>query len=173
MYFWRIEELKTAMAARPLSDREVAPYLVVAAGLSSVLWWTPETELNFWDGADTVLSIAVAVLGTLHVYERNGGAQGQHLLQRYFAIGWVVGIRFLAVVLPLLFGYYFLLFAAFGVETQQTTWQEFLMFAALQISLYWRFGHHVRDLAQRSGTAPRPGADNAAGSAAASGAAPG
>lgn len=37
MYFWRVEELKTEMAARPLSEREALPYLVVFVALSTAV----------------------------------------------------------------------------------------------------------------------------------------
>lgn len=168
MYFWRIEELKAAMAVRPLSERELLPYLVVVAGLSSIMVWMPETELNFWDGAGMVWSIAVAVLGTLHVYQQNGGADGQHVLQRYLAIGWVVGLRWLAATIPVMV-LLFALLAASGMELGPTTWHESLTIAALEVGLYWRIGHHVRDLARRTGTAQRPGAAEASDPGSASG----
>ncbi len=49
MYFWRIEKLKAAMAARPLSEREVLPYLIASIALSTAVLYLPQTSQNVWD----------------------------------------------------------------------------------------------------------------------------
>jgi len=97
MYFWRIENLKSEMATRPLSDREVLPYLVVFAVLSASVVSFPQTVFNTWDGLSAALSIFLAFVGTIYIYLQNGGNQGQHFLQRYLLIGWVVALRLSAV----------------------------------------------------------------------------
>lgn len=50
MYFWRIEKLKSEMAARLLSQREELPYLVVYGALAALVMAVPATGFNFWDG---------------------------------------------------------------------------------------------------------------------------
>lgn len=149
MYFWRIEKLKTEMAARPLSEREVLPYLVVFVGLFTAFGYLPQAVTNVWDGLEAVWSVALAVFGTIYIYRQNGGADGQHFLQRYFAIGWVVTIRWLAILV--LAGAAFVALAeALGSETEETTWYDFVFLALVEAVVYWRIGHHVRDLAQRA-----------------------
>ena len=49
MYFWRIEQLKDQLIARPLSDREALPYLLVFVGLTAALGFIPGEGLNVWD----------------------------------------------------------------------------------------------------------------------------
>src|SRR4029450_13758644 len=98
MYFWRIERLKAQMATRPLSEREALPYLIVFVGLSAAVVYIPQTMSNVWDGLGAAWSVALAVVATIYIYRQNGGADGQHFLQRYFAIGWVVGIRWLVIL---------------------------------------------------------------------------
>jgi hypothetical protein len=149
MYFWRIEKLKAEMAARPLSDREVLPYLVVFVGLVAALTFIPQPVTNIWDGFGAVWSSALAIFGTIYLYRQNGGAGGQHFLQRYFVIGWVVFIRWLVIVFlagVAIFG----LLAALGNELEETTWYEFVFVAIVGAILYWRTGYHIRDLAQRT-----------------------
>ena len=73
MYFWRIEKLKTQMAARPLSEREALPYLVVFVGLSAAVSYIPQTMSNVWDGLGAACSIALALVGTIYIYRQNGG----------------------------------------------------------------------------------------------------
>ena len=149
MYFWRIEKLKTEMAVRPLSEREVLPYLVVFVGLFAAVGYIPQSMTNIWDGLGAVWSFGLTVLGTLYLYRQNGGASGQHFLQRYLAISWVITIRGL-VVLILAAVAFFTLMTLFVSAQEETTWYEFLFFAAVETVVYWRIGHHVRDLAQKT-----------------------
>jgi hypothetical protein len=99
MYFWRIEKLKKEMDARPLTDREALPYLVVFVALSAVASYFPQEAQNVWDRLEAVLSLLLSTFGTIYIYYRNGGANGQHFLQRYLAIGWVVTIRLVPILI--------------------------------------------------------------------------
>src|SRR6266850_3771401 len=101
MYFWRIEELKARMAAAPLSDREVLPYFLLFLAFSDLVPLFPAQTMNFWDYAGAAWTFALLMTGTVYAYWRNGGGSGVHFLQRYFAIGWVVTVRWLAVVAPI------------------------------------------------------------------------
>jgi hypothetical protein len=148
MYFWRIERLKAQMATRPLSEREALPYLIVFVGLSAAVVYIPQTMSNVWDGLGAAWSVALAVVATIYIYRQNGGADGQHFLQRYFAIGWVVGIRWL-VILVLATIAFIATLTALGVETE-STWYDFMFRAIAEAVVYWRIGHHVRDLANRT-----------------------
>ena len=149
MYFWRIEKLKAQMAARPLSEREALPYLVVFVGLSAAVGYIPQTMSNVWDGLGAAWNVALAVVATIYIYRQNGGADGQHFLQRYFAIGWVVGIRWLVVIVLTTIAFIATL-TALRLETEHTTWYSFMFFAIAEAVVYWRIGHHVRDLANRT-----------------------
>ena len=106
MYFWRIEKLKTEMAARPLSEREALPYLVVFVALSSAVAYIPQTTYSLWDGLGGVWSVLLAAVGTIYIYRQNGGAGGQHFLQRYFAVGWVVVVRWFVVLILVAVAFY-------------------------------------------------------------------
>jgi hypothetical protein len=149
MYFWRIEDLKKQMATRPLSEREVLPYLVVFSATMSAIWLIPADPRNLWDYLSMGFSVLLSIVGTIWLYRRNGGASGQHFLQRYFAIGWVVGIRW--VVVFILVGIPFYGFVtAFGPGLEVTTWYESAFFAVAELALYWRFGVHIGDIAART-----------------------
>jgi hypothetical protein len=149
MYFWRIDKLKAEMAVRPLSEREVLPYLVVQIALLSVAGYIPATTTNVWDGLGAVWSVSLAIVGTIYIYRQNGGAAGRHFLQRYFAIGWVVLIRWLPMVV-LMSVAFFALKTLLGEDVEETTWDEFLFIAVVEAVIYLRIGHHVRDLAKRT-----------------------
>lgn len=98
MYFWNINGLKEELAARPFSEREMLPYLIVFVVLSTASSYITTEISTVWDGLGAMWSIALAVVGTIHIYRQNGGASGQRFLQRYFALGWVIGLRCLVVV---------------------------------------------------------------------------
>lgn len=155
MYFWRIEKLKQEMAARPLTERQALPYLVVYCALYSAAGFvSPELE-NHWDFAGAIWSLLIVILGTIHIYHQNGGNEGHHFLQRYFAIGWVVGLRWLAIWVVYLVAFYVLL-GYFGPEVEGSQWYDFLGIALFETLIYWRIGCHVRDLAMRTKTVIRP-----------------
>lgn len=144
MYFWRIQKLKEQMAARPLSEREALPYLVVYMGLFTAASMIT-TPLNPWDTAGALWSTVLAVFGTIYIYFQNGGAGGQHFLQRYFAITLVVSIRWGVILMLIMLPVYALLRAR-GINSEETTVYEFMFFAVLETVFYWRLGHHVREL---------------------------
>ncbi len=91
----------------------------------------------------------IAAIGTIYIYRQNGGAEGQHFLQRYFAVGWVITIRLLVVFFLVAVAFYGTL-DAIGAETESSHWYDFLFVAVLEAVYYWRIGHHVRDLARRA-----------------------
>lgn len=149
MYFWRIEKLKAELATRPLTDRETLPYLVYFVGWTTAASFIPATFTNVWDGLGAAWSVLLAVIGTLYIYRRNGGADGQYFLQRYFAIGWVVAIRWLVILVLAIVAFVGVL-TALGSEAEDTTWYEFLFLAIAEAVIYWRTDHHVGDVANRT-----------------------
>ena len=146
MYFWRIEALKADLAAQPLTDKQVLPYLVLYSALIAAVGIIPFGAQNNWDMIGSGWSVLLAIVGTIHIYRKNGGEQGLHLLQRYLAIGWVVGIRWAAALLAITVAYFGILEVVSEVA-ENTTWSDFILLAAAEAILYWRIGHHVGEVA--------------------------
>jgi len=149
MYFWNLRGLKSRMAERPLTDREVLPYLVVCNSIIAAVYSLALLPFNRWDALGVIWSVALAIGGTLYVYRCNGGAGGEQFLQRGLVIGWVVAIRWgvalIVASIPLYVG-----LEIFGEISDETTWYEFLMFAVWELIVYERVAHHVGDVAQRT-----------------------
>ncbi|MBA3726938.1 MAG: hypothetical protein H0W86_10925 [Armatimonadetes bacterium] len=125
------------------------PYAVTFTALSSaavslsLLLGSSLTGINVWDWLSAGSSFLIGVAST--VYRRNGGSEGKHFLQRMLVIGWVVSLRCLVTFLAIAF-----LLAAvlgWGEESDHTTWYEVFLIAVAEAFVYWRIGHHVRDLA--------------------------
>src|SRR5438046_1702325 len=117
MHFWRIAELKTKLKVRPLTDREALPYLLAYMVLTAAATMFPAETMNTWDYVIAVAVLLLTVAGTVYTYRCNGGANGTHFLQRYFAICWVIAVRWAAVVIPL-----FVMFMFIVGAPEYTTW---------------------------------------------------
>ena len=167
MYFWRIDRLKARLIAQPLTDREVLPYLLIFMGLTTLVAVFPPPSMNVWDYAIGLGTVVLTFIGTVYAYRCNNGAQGQHFLQRYFALGWVIVVRLLAVTLPLTF----VLFAILSTP-DGTTWHMAVLTAVVGFVFYQRLGHHIRTVANglRSNTTPHTDARDVPPSADATGA---
>ena len=154
MYFWQLGRLKRKMVARPLSEREILPYLLVYLPLTTAIAFIPEFSANVWDALSALSSTILTLVGTFYIYRQNGGANGQYFLQRYLAIGWVVTLRWLLIFIVTIVILTILLELA-GISTfsEETTWYEFLYGTTLEVIIYQRIGHHVRDVALGSLTA--------------------
>lgn len=103
----------------------------------------PKPAPNQWDYLAFGWSVALAFAGTFYIYWQNGGSKGEYFIQRYFAIGWVVAVRWFAWVLPVGIVYYTVLG---DPEIEQATWHESVFFALCEPIFYWRTGYHIAAL---------------------------
>jgi hypothetical protein len=155
MYFWRIEKLKQEMANRPLTDREALPYFLVYSGLTAAAGYVAMPLENAWDWAQAAWAVLIAILGAIHLYRSNGGNHGEYFFQRYFALGWVVGLRWLLVAVLVLVAFHVPM-AFFRPDVEDTQWYDLLLLVVLETGLYWRIGHHIKDLARRVASVTPP-----------------
>lgn len=100
--------------------------------LTTATAYIPYTTFNIWDWLVAVWSITLAAVGAIYIYRQNCGTNGCHFLQRYFAIGWVVSVRWVLALLGAMVVYFTVI--TFGrVEIPvQTTWYDFLFFAIIR-----------------------------------------
>lgn len=145
MYFWRIENLKAELASRPMTDREVLPYFVVEGALTSLALSVATSSLNLWSGLDLVWNFGLSVFGSIYWFRQNGGLRGHQFLQRILAIGWVVGLRWCAWVVPL----YCVLLVTEVIEDEMNA-VEFLFNIVINTLLVRRMGFHLQDVAART-----------------------
>ena len=143
MYFWNIERLKSDLVVGPLSERQIFPYFIIFIGLSTATAYFSEGVSGTWDWIDAISSLTITVFGTFYIYRRNGGGHGRHFLQRYFAIGWVVSIRWIVFCVGALIPFAIALVACGIKTTEGTQWYEVAFLALAMVLLYWRIGHHV------------------------------
>ncbi|MDO8530289.1 MAG: hypothetical protein Q7S10_02700 [bacterium] len=147
MYFWKIEKLKNDLIEHPLSESEAFKYLFANVILYS-LGAIPSAESNVWDVYSAIAAIAITIFGIIYAYKCNMGASGKNFLQKYLAIGWVVGVRWLALIaLPVLIIY----FTAIGIYSgipEKTTPLDIVIMSILVISYFWLLGKNIKEVAK-------------------------
>jgi hypothetical protein len=157
MYFWKIDRLKAELATGPMNSRAAIPYLLVTLAIYELIYLLePMAREDEWDYATDIAGVVALVAGTIYVYFQNGAAEGRDFLSRYFALGWVYGVRFFVCAIPL---YIVLTFLIQGIMPEaeyseiESRW-FFHSSVALQAFFYWRMGAHFKDLAGLKETAP-------------------
>jgi hypothetical protein len=169
MYFWRIEALKADLRRGALDQRSAFAYLVATFLLYAVAAEVPgmlNAQIGPVRGLDwlAILSHLFFVgAGTYWAFRVNGGPLGTDFAVRYLAIGWVVGIRVMALLL-LAVGILatFILIGTlteFLGEPSERVWHlvGLLLGVGFDAILYWRLAHHIRNVATTSGAAGGPG----------------
>lgn len=134
MYFWNIKKLKALLIERPLTEKEVLPYLIATMLLLTLVQYFPNSEqLNVWNYLDIAVASAAIMVGTFWLYGKNLSKKSSHFLQRYFALGWVVMMRFIIFAIPvvILMAFLSLNFALFYTESDATSWLDVTIMALL------------------------------------------
>ena len=146
MYIWRIDRLKTQLAAGPLTDREILPYAMTNGVLMGIAFTLPPEHPSVWDSVSGLVAAAAAIAGTIWAYTQNGGMAGTNFLQRYVSICWVVTIRFFVALLGAI--------ALWSMQADpidpegQTTWRGVALYALVCVVFYQRVGVHIRHVAR-------------------------
>lgn len=151
MYFWNIKALTEDIRQGDFSDKDVISYIVLSLLLYSIsfealnFFPVENQNYNFWDIMDSFLSIFVPVIGTLYAYKMNGGRLGKDFANKYFSIGFVVGVRFFVyflIFMPLLIIYWS--YAYPNEDEIPTTFVDVLIFFVWYILLYYQIGKYIQ-----------------------------
>jgi hypothetical protein len=152
MYWWDVQSLKSLLAKGPLPSRMAVQYvlshaLLVAIGLMAGS--AVPRNRDVWIMRTGAL--IVTTIGILYCYRCNGGAGGQAFMDRYFAISWVVYLRWFGVVVVIFLCEAVVLSATLPAYRWPLVTMPSILLAVG--ALYWRVGVHLADLAKRSGSA--------------------
>jgi hypothetical protein len=143
MYFWNINKLKSDFNEGAVTEKSILKYLIaytILAGLVMI----PYGETNQFDMFSAALMIPLSVFGLLYAYACNGGDSGNNFIAKYFAIGWVITIRFMPVIfsLAVIVG---IIVDASGAEIPEgTTLWDVLIEATVTVFLFWRIAVHIK-----------------------------
>ena len=90
MYFVQYNPLKQQLRNRTLSDRDALPYLILDGVVVALMGLNISSNgLNALNVVSTLISVAIIIGGTFHVYDQNGGNEGFDLVRKYVVLGWV------------------------------------------------------------------------------------
>ena len=151
MYFWNIDALKDEIKRGDFGDEKAIAYIVISLILYSILfelvYLFPVTEeRNTWDYVESVLSIVVPMMGILYAYQKNGGAKGKDFANKYFSIGFVVGVRFMVYSTGLMIVLFFYWNYVFSEDEEiPTTFVEVALYSIWYTVFYYRIAKHVED----------------------------
>jgi len=151
MYFWNIDKLKQDIKDGGLSESEQFKYLLVCVVLVTL------GEISFLEESfssikyDLAIDIIFAIFGTYYLYRCNGGANGKRFLEKFFSIGFVVGVRwFVFIMIPI-----FLIltidavFIIFSIEEEKVfDILDYIITPIAMLIYYWRSGIHIKDVAK-------------------------
>jgi uncharacterized membrane protein len=170
MYFWRIKRLKDELRAGDVPPRQVTGY-----ALAHLLLWTLSTSLLAFIPAEEpntltadfgvfiLGSAIISIVGLWAAYRSNGGDSGRDLAGRLFALGWVLGLRFMLFWFVL---FTILLLVMVGVTMAQQGDQETAEVSGplvewvasgtmllASVLFFWRLAHHLKDVQIRTADA--------------------
>jgi uncharacterized membrane-anchored protein YitT (DUF2179 family) len=158
MHFWNIAALKQRLVTNELSEAGAFAYFLAVMALQTLVWEVfalfPAEEPDAWGYGGAAGSIVLTVAGTLLAFRCNGGADGVCFLARYFALYWVLTIRFLVWTVPAaVVVFVSILFAhdsLFGSEESMVAVSRWAVVATwLWLALYYyRLAVHIRDVAR-------------------------
>ncbi|WP_394252688.1 hypothetical protein [Vibrio profundi] len=136
MYFWKIEKLKQDLRNDVVSEQSLLQYLIahtIIIGLAML----PYYDVYELDMLSAGISIPISVFGILAAYHMS---DKHNFLAKFISISWVVGIR----LLPLTF---LLIFLSINPDSLETTELEVAVMAIVEMIIYWRIAHHIKDTA--------------------------
>ena len=145
MYFVRYNPLKEKLRERALSDREALPYLILFVALTALAVGLPLYEsYNLLDGISAFSSVIIAVVGLIYAYKQNEKEDGYDLIQKYVVLGWITGVRFILIGLPL-YVVVGVIAYSFGFSMEETNPIDLAYWVGFEALLYYRIGQHIRD----------------------------
>lgn len=158
MYFWKIELLKKELISNGLNQKSLFIYILMYVLFvqvvleASYIFPSEEgpTELTY---IQALIDLVAATVGSYLCYYANGGSAGSQFAERFFSIGFVVGIRFLVLLIPITIAYSVFMGVAailFGIDPEDPIVNISVMFvmALWLIAFYWRVIIHINQVAR-------------------------
>lgn len=143
MYFVKYGPLKEKLSNRSLRDDEALPYLILESVVLTIFSLDISSDgLDAFEMATVCLSVIIVIGGLYHVYEQNGGREGYDFVQKYFILGWIVGVRIFLAFIPVFIVSFVV---AVNLSRAGGNLLGVILFAIYDIVYFQRLGRHIRD----------------------------
>lgn len=145
MYFWKIKNLREHLIQGGLSQHALFVYVLLnvifyEAMLEATGLFPTEGETTSIDWLWALINTLAVATGTWLCYYFNGGASGKEFAERYFSISFVVSLRVIALMLPVM-SVGFIIFL--GEETEGDAEGQAELWTNV-IALIWAAGYYWR-----------------------------
>jgi hypothetical protein len=146
MYFWNIDKLKANLCAGTLSNHEQFKYLLANLIFGPLFFQIG--QFKYEQDIDWIFSLAITVGGVVYCYKMNKGRIGHHFLVRFLSIAFVINIRLVIFLLPLMFIFVTvaLAFDFGGMSPWEMDLFFLICFCLFEIFYYWRVGFHLNEV---------------------------
>ena len=153
MYFWRINTLKQLLIENGLSENSAFKYMLWYTGLAAVgieiISYMPLELVNNWDYLDSILAVIIPLIGTVFAYKLNGSDAGKDFLARYISISFVMVIRYVLYLVPVIIVLTIYYISVLEVDEEiYTSPVEIVVFSVWYIALYYSIAKHINDVAK-------------------------
>ncbi len=143
MYIWNINQLKSDIRHNRLTETDRFIYLFIHLFFITVaidlIGYLPENyEFNIWNAMNSIVSVTLLCIGTYAAYKVNGGNTGVDFLGRYFSLSFVVNVRFIVLLIPVMLVQ--MLIISIFEDSSETTYLaaiESVLYAIWSGLLYW------------------------------------
>ncbi|RUO26560.1 hypothetical protein CWE09_07590 [Aliidiomarina minuta] len=144
MYFWNIKNVREELATGKISERNAFKYFIAHALWLSVLL-IPSSEEYKPDSWILIVWVVITIGGLFYVRHGNGGYEGENFFTRFFAIAWVMEVKFFALMLLLaLAGVFYEGATDSDVRADFPVTYGLLGLGIYGVLFYWRIGVHMR-----------------------------
>jgi membrane protein YdbS with pleckstrin-like domain len=152
MYFWKIDLLKQQLSTQGLTEKQLYYYILIYVALSAIgvetLEYMPRTPPNSWSYVQSIISVAIPILGTIMAFRANRGESGVQFAARYFSIGLVATIRFMVLLIPIVIAMMVYWSSSYDPESEiPTSGLEVVIFSAWYALVYAYIAKHIRQVA--------------------------
>jgi hypothetical protein len=155
MYFWNINKLKQHLIETGLTERQLFYYILIAVAVEAIsletIGYGSNTEPNLWSYIESAFNILIPIISTIAAFRANGGDSGIKFVERYFSIGFVVSIRFLVWLIPLMVLVIGSSGVIYGFENDLPDFPNsiyVIIFSSWYVAMYVRIVKHIGDVAK-------------------------
>ena len=149
---WSTAHIKAQLAAGPMSEGKTFLYFLAITSFDWLQFTAfrlshPSEPIPTWNYFDALFAFAITLAAVVYLFLCNGGTRGMYFLYRYFPLSVVVGWKFVAawfIVLPPL------KVLLSGASPNVIGWSLSATLAALNLVMFLRIGHHLKELSRES-----------------------
>lgn len=108
MIWFDIQQLETGLKNRTLSEKQIFYYLLANLILFSVVPYiaTNNNQNNWLIAFEILIIITITIIGTKKTFDINSAGDNKDYYERFLSLSFVVGIRFIVLVLVLMIPFY-------------------------------------------------------------------